>query len=49
MYYHRFKFGKASDLGLPSILFLLMKPRLDKVIKIQGYGRHSPEEGKILF
>ncbi|CAF0848520.1 unnamed protein product [Brachionus calyciflorus] len=44
MYYHRFMFGKASDLGMPSLLFRLFKPKLAKAINIQGYGRHSPDE-----
>ncbi|RNA17306.1 failed axon connections -like protein [Brachionus plicatilis] len=44
MYYHRFMFGKASDIGMPYLIFKLLKPRLRKAISIQGYGRHSAEE-----
>lgn len=45
MYYHRFTFGNASDIGMPSLMFKLFKPRLAKAVSIQGYGRHSAEEG----
>lgn len=44
MYYHRFMFGKASDIGMPYIIFKLFKPRLRKAIGVQGYGRHTAEE-----
>lgn len=44
MYYYRFMFGKASDIGMPFLIFRLLKPRLKQAINIQGYGRHTAEE-----
>ncbi len=44
MYYHRFSQGKASDIGLPWIAFKLFRGRVIKIVNLQGYGRHSPEE-----
>jgi glutathione S-transferase len=44
MYYHRFSHGKASDIGLPWIMFKLFRGRVIKMINLQGYGRHSAEE-----
>jgi hypothetical protein len=49
MYFHRFQRGTAADIGFPSLIFKLMRPRLAKALSVQGYGRHTDEESKLIF
>ena len=42
----RFRYGKASDAGLPYLIFLMLKRNINKALMVQGYGKHSKEEGK---
>jgi hypothetical protein len=44
MYFHRFQRGTAADIGLPSLLFKFMRPKLEKALLVQGYGKHTGEE-----
>ena len=44
LYFHRFMTGSAADIGMPSLLFRVFKPKLVKALNIQGYGRHTKEE-----
>ncbi len=46
MYYHRFTRGSAADIGMPFLLFNFFRGRVAKVVNIQGYGKHTAEEGK---
>jgi len=41
---HRFKYGKAEDLNMKYLMFLLVARRGLKQSKMQGYGLHSKNE-----
>jgi hypothetical protein len=43
---HKVKYGAAKDLGMPWILFQLVKFRSNQALRAQGYGFHTQKEGK---
>jgi hypothetical protein len=46
---YRYKYGKAEDLNMPYLLFLFFRRRVCNEANMQGYGRHTKEEGKFLI
>jgi len=47
MVYFRFIKGEAKNMGIPMIFFYIVRRSVKKMLKVQGYGRHTAEEGNL--
>jgi hypothetical protein len=47
MVYFRFIKGEAKNMGIPTIFFYIVRRSVKKMLKAQGYGRHSAEESNL--
>ena len=41
---HRFRYGKAKDVGMSPVVFKIIGDKMLKESNSQGYGKHSQEE-----